>query len=331
MQCSSCKTELAGGVAHCPSCGTKVSNGISESTIASGDATTVSSPYDSLQQLPASDELPQNPYGHNPYGPTIPTPPSPPHPYEQKPYSPAIPAPPRPPRHRPVKAVGLVIGILALLLILGAGISVFLWLPHNTTKKVTHQGVNTTSTTKVAGNPYPAYLPGNGTLALYDPLTGSSSAFPSNEACLFMGEAYHVKADKGYYYGCSGGNSFTNFAAEVRVTVLQGLCAGMMVRADEANSKYYLFEICSNADYGVFQYFGTGANDYTTIKLSHSTAITSGLNQQNVLAVVANENILTVYVNKQLVDRFSLSDTPRRLKPCGFCHPYVSGCRRHGT
>ncbi|SRR6266487_4115067 len=29
-------------------------------------------------------------------------------------------------------------------------------------------------------------------------------------------------------------------------------------------------------------------------------------------------------------EEYKPGDTPHRLKTSGFCHPYVSGCRRHG-
>ena|SRR2546425_5411449 len=151
-------------------------------------------------------------------------------------------------------------------------------------------------------NPYP---PNQGTLVLNDPLNNTDNNLPNNGNCTFTGSAYHVGADKGYYDTCVGGASYTNFAFEVQMTVLKGDCGGMMFRTDNAKGWYYLFETCANGDYGVFMYFGPGGNDYKTVKISHSPAVKTGLNQVNVIAVVANGKNFNLYVNRQAIDSFS--------------------------
>jgi hypothetical protein len=89
------------------------------------------------------------------------------------------------------------------------------------------------------------------------------------------------------------------------MTVLKGDCGGIMFRTNAATGKYYVFEVCANGDYGLFLYFSPRATDYNTLRLSNSRAVKTGLNQTNVIAVVANGKNFYLYVNRQAIDSFS--------------------------
>lgn len=291
-----------------------------------------SDPYQT-PQTPSSYPNQYPPYSSN----AVPPPPPPP-PNFSSPYAsddPTIPsqmnrqrwmhtpAPP-PPQRRPSRGKMLLIPLGLLLLLIGIGVA--LLIPYQNAQReqatatATAQAKATSVATLATGiaqanrfatatsvasntNPYP---PNQGILTLNDPLSGSNNFLPTNGGCSFTGGAYHVAVSQGGYYStCPGGPSFVNFAIEVQMTVLKGDCGGIMFRADSAKGKYYLFETCANGDYGIFLYSGPGANDYKTLKTSKSSVIKTGLNQVNVLAVVANGQSFTLYVNRQMIDSFS--------------------------
>ncbi len=146
-------------------------------------------------------------------------------------------------------------------------------------------------------NPYSTNL---GTLMLNDSLSGANDYLPTSPYCAFTGGTYHITIENGSYTTCAGGPFFSNFAIEVQMTTLQGNCGGIMFR-DDMEGHYYLFEVCSNGLYGVYRYFGQSVNDYQTLQLSSSSAIKKGLNQSNLIAAVAINQQIHLYVNRQSV------------------------------
>ena len=114
----------------------------------------------------------------------------------------------------------------------------------------------------IANNPYPSYLSGNGTLAFVDPLSQESgSQWSSSGGCQFTGGAYHVsQQQKGYFTHCPAHGTYSNFAFEVRLSIVQGDCGGMVFR-DDGNGHFYYFHICEDGTYGVLKYVAKGDSD----------------------------------------------------------------------
>src|SRR3989442_15425475 len=118
------------------------------------------------------------------------------------------------------------------------------------------EAANATATASViAANPYPSYLTGNGTLALYDSLSQSDYWYNSSNtsfggACQFTNGAYHISQTKPQrLFDCVAGPSFTNFAFEVHMTIIQGDCGGIVFRRDSTNANLYVFQVCQNGSY----------------------------------------------------------------------------------
>jgi serine/threonine protein kinase len=156
-------------------------------------------------------------------------------------------------------------------------------------------------------SPYPAYLPGHGSMALYDPLhyNGSSygwdeHAYGVEDYCNFIGGAYSDDAPKGYHTPCYARSiDFSDFAFEVDMKIIKGDCGGIIFRADSRIDKYYLFRVCQDGSFVLFKY---GDNDNATVLLTHdSTVIKQGLNQFNQLAIAAKGHTITLYVNSQKI------------------------------
>jgi eukaryotic-like serine/threonine-protein kinase len=163
---------------------------------------------------------------------------------------------------------------------------------------------NITATAQViANNPYPPYLYGNGTLAFVDPLSQESgSQWSSSQGCQFTGGAYHISQQQSVYFTpCPALGTYSNFALEVRLSIFQGDCGGMFFR-DDGNGRFYYFQICENGTYWVSKYVVKGDSDTHPLNFSgSSSAIHTGLDQQNKIAVVASGSTIKFYVNEQQI------------------------------
>ena len=192
-------------------------------------------------------------------------------------------------RHRR-RLVGIVI-ILAILSIIGMAETFFL---------LQARGITLTPHT------YPIYLPGNGKLVFFDPLSqkdgsrwDSYSISEHGGLCQFTGGTYLVTKQKTSYFNwCPANGTFGNFAFEVQLSIIQGDCGGMTFR-DGDNEGFYYFQICENSTYQIIKYLDYSGFGSTLLRSGQSLAIHTGLNQQNKIAVVASGSSMTFYVNGQ--------------------------------
>lgn len=174
-------------------------------------------------------------------------------------------------------------------------------------------------------NPYPPF----GTLAVTDALSDNSQGhgwpeFTTNSiggACQFTGGAYHVSASKaGYGSFCLASKSnFSNFASEVQMRIIQGDCGGLIFRFQQINNGiFYYFEVCQNGTYTLWKSYSAKLIDNAS-----SAVIHTGLNQSNLIAVVANGSTLDLYVNNQRID--SVSDSTSSQGEIGVEASYQTG------
>jgi hypothetical protein len=154
-------------------------------------------------------------------------------------------------------------------------------------------------------NPYP---PNNGSLVVSDPLHDNSKGYGWDTTptpygtCDFGGGAYHViPTVVGSYHRCGPQNidSFSNFAYEVQLSILYGDCGGIIFRGDFARYRYYYFQICADGSFHFSIYTQKGSPAKTLT--GSNPNINRGNNQSNLLAVVAIDNSITIYVNHQSV------------------------------
>jgi serine/threonine protein kinase len=184
----------------------------------------------------------------------------------------------------------LLLGSLVLLLILGS-IGIFL--------------VQSNSSVSI---PYP---PHSGSLALSDALRDNSKGYswPDNTSvkggtCQFSRGAYHViMTQAGEFHSCiAGATEFSNFAYEVRMTILQGDGGGVIFRANGTEGRYYYFRVGRDGSYGLYLYTGAAGSHVQVLTSGRAPAIYTGLNVTNVLGVVARGNTIDIYVNHQRID-----------------------------
>jgi hypothetical protein len=95
--------------------------------------------------------------------------------------------------------------------------------------------------------------------------------------------------------------NFSSLVYQVRMTILRGDTGGIIFRATSSTAKYYSLSISQDGSYELVKSVSaSGTNDQ--VLLSGSTrAFKTGLNQANLVAVVAQSNLLSLYVNKQYV------------------------------
>jgi hypothetical protein len=259
------------------------------------------SPYGSAPQArsgsPSYGATPQNPYSQNPYN--------------APPYAPP-PTPVPPPAKRPGNRIGLIVGIVLLVLILIGG-GVFLLLSHSGPSSPAVPPVNaaatanaeaTASAIAASQNPYTH----NGTLAFSDPLSDNSKGHSwSTDApnCIFEGGAYHTIAPDANYndYCLAGVSNYSNVAIEAQMQIVKGDEGGIAFRVTSTNptNQFYFFIIGQDGSYSFILVTGNSGSDEKTLTSGSNPAINQGLNQTNLIAVVAQGNTFMLYVNHKFI------------------------------
>jgi len=147
-----------------------------------------------------------------------------------------------------------------------------------------------------------------GTPAVDDSLQDNSQGYnwdtttvAGGGGCAFVAGGYQSSMpQKGYFSPCfAEATSFSNFSYQVQMSIAQGDQGGIAFRADSSNKSFYYFHINRNGTYALEIY----NNNLSTriISQGSSSAINTGLNQTNLIAVIAKGNNLAFYVNRQYV------------------------------
>ncbi len=165
-------------------------------------------------------------------------------------------------------------------------------------------------------NPYP---PHTGSLALNDPLKDNSKGyrwdtglFAQGGTCSFIGGSYHVSVFlQGNLLACNAeAVTFSNLTFEVQMTILKGDRGGIFFRQVGTQGPYYYFSIKIDGSYELDSFNGKTTN---VLQLGSSAAVKRGLNQPNLLAVVAQGSSIDLYVNGQSIVRTTAINTSSGL------------------
>src|SRR5207248_2016129 len=121
--------------------------------------------------------------------------------------------------------------------------------------------------------------------------------------CAFSGQAYHVSTPHTHFFvtcssNASNASDFSNLAFEVQMQITSGDCGGLIFRSNSTTGKLYLFQVCQDGAIRLYLYMDYSGKHVTTLATTSSSAVATGLNQSNVLAVVARGSTLDFYVNK---------------------------------
>ena len=130
----------------------------------------------------------------------------------------------------------------------------------------------------------------------------------AGDQCTFTRGALHVIGPKGGVPGClDSAASFGNFALQVKLTIIQGDTAGTVFLAHVAGNNFnqYGYSISADGSYAfssvaVDMQNHTGSNPQL-LSGGHSSAINTAANQPNVLTLIARNQTIYLYINKQYV------------------------------
>lgn len=131
---------------------------------------------------------------------------------------------------------------------------------------------------------------------LWNVSLGSSST----GGCTFTGGSYHSTiSSAGFFQPCYAENTnFGTFAFQVTIIITQGDFGGVLLRANAAHSKFYLFRIGVDGSFNLYNYTDVQASQAITLLTGTSKAI-KGLNQSNEITVVAQRTVMYFYLNRQ--------------------------------
>ncbi|GHO88329.1 helix-turn-helix domain-containing protein [Dictyobacter formicarum] len=157
-------------------------------------------------------------------------------------------------------------------------------------------------------DPYPPHtgrLVLNSTLQQPDPaINWQEGANASQARCLFKNNTYVAYQPlTGYFHACIAQKTdYTNFAYEVEMTIQQGEFGGIVFRSENSiDGHFYLFRIHTDGSYWFYRFADNSIAHATLLDQGNSKAFNQGLQQPNLIAVVAQHDVLTLYVNRQEV------------------------------
>jgi hypothetical protein len=137
---------------------------------------------------------------------------------------------------------------------------------------------------------------------LSDSLSNNRELYPWREGtdkigmCVFTGGAYHnIEPTPGSFHLCSPlGVILRDFVFQVQMTIVKGDAGGIAIRANSKGGYGYNFLINQDGSYELNV-------DFTIIQGGSSSAIKVGLNQSNLIAIVAQGNTFDLFVNKHYI------------------------------
>jgi hypothetical protein len=148
----------------------------------------------------------------------------------------------------------------------------------------------------------------SGNPALMDDLTDNSGGNRwdegltgnGNTGCFFNQDYHARESQTNFLQPCfADATNFSNFVYEVQMTTDHGSQGGILFRANKSMGQYYLFRIGTDGSYTLEVYKNN--KSVTMLSSGISSAINTGDGQSNDMAVIANKNLLYLYVNQQLV------------------------------
>ncbi len=209
-------------------------------------------------------------------------------------------------RIKPMVFVGLILAFL----IVASSLGFFYFKGNSNLTPMDIHTINTRSSGLTPADVYATATSGNPTIN--DPL---NSSVPSNwlqynngsYGCQFTGNAYYAWAEQpGLVTHCSAVNvpNFSNFALQVQMTIVSGDAGGLIFRNNGTDQ--YRLNVGPKASYNFIVTVngdtGHGADCCEMLASGSSQAINQGLNQTNILTVVARGSDIYLYINGKYVN-----------------------------
>src|SRR5216683_1650980 len=141
--------------------------------------------------------------------------------------------------------------------------------------------------------------------AINDPLSSANGSVWSesslgNGRCLFTNGAFHaLLSGKASFTVCFANSTrLSDFAFQVQMTIASGVRGGLLFRTGNSQAYSYAFDVASDGFYTLAVINGTSG---VVLNFGPSPAIKTGLNQSNLLTVIARGNNIYLYINKQYI------------------------------
>ncbi len=311
MRCPSCGTLIESDTTQCPSCGTLISTYIPDALpyedtgaipyIPYNPSTTTAAPTAIPGSSTSSSETISS-FAHSLQPPLVPS---------------------QQPAHRitPQQA-GRLSGALALLIILGllivlegGGALTYAIILHPAELQAQATAVTRhvlTAEAQAAATAFTLSPQGiyNRTIktkpTFSDPLNSPSSSpwvttSSGATGCSFINGAYHIHIapqDFSQYCPAYSGN-YSNFIFQIQVTVINGLDAGFTFRGAGQSLASYALSITDTGLYALDVIYGSQRGGI--LAFGRSPAIHTGLNQPNLIAVLAENSSISLFINQHFV------------------------------
>ncbi|HZO74249.1 MAG TPA: DnaJ C-terminal domain-containing protein [Ktedonobacteraceae bacterium] len=246
---------------------------------------------------------------------------------QQTPYTTGTPY--TPPRSKPRSPALMIALITLIILVLGVSIPIYyvtILGPQQAAAQATSTAVakvagtaavNATSTAQVVGTAQ-AQASATATViashqAKYDQITSGTPVlddpmqnatlynWDTGTGCAFTNGEYHVTiAQKNVFLYCAAeSTNYSNFLYQVQMKIVNGDFGGIIFRADTTNTKFYLFRIGQDGTYDLYYYPDKEGTHAKNLLSGNSSLILTGANQNNLIAAVANNNTIDLYINKK--------------------------------
>jgi len=254
-----------------------------------------SSPYSTEVASPPPEGGISNPYGDL---------------YASSPYRTEAPPPPPTVKKRK-KSVGFVIVLCVVLLaVIGAGVFVFVIKPGtgSPSQSVSQNQPASSSDRQALYNETISTPP-----VMNDALSGPSNfgvdnytGQGGNTRCFFRLGQLHSLAKPTYFSPCYAvATNYQDFILQVKMSILLGHSGGLVFRADYSNDKGYQFRISMDGTYVlnriILDQQGNIQSAGEAVTSGSSALVHKGFNQTNQLAVIAQGNTISLFINGKYV------------------------------
>jgi len=148
----------------------------------------------------------------------------------------------------------------------------------------------------------------SGTPVLDDPLSHQDSHnWDVSANCAFAGGMYHaISSQTDNFFSCTPNaqlGDFGDFAFQVQMEIMRGDYGGIFFRANGTGTDYYTLSVYQSGRY-VFDVYKNN-NYLKTVSDASSPTFKTGLNQANLITIVARGSNFYLYMNGQFVTRVS--------------------------
>ncbi|GHO43395.1 family 16 glycoside hydrolase [Ktedonospora formicarum] len=119
--------------------------------------------------------------------------------------------------------------------------------------------------------------------------------------CFFADGALHASVQRqNYYVPCFAlASNFADMVFEVEMTITSGDEGGIIFRGDNTASKFYYFRVGRD---GIAALYATQSNNESrNLFYDRVDTIKKGINQTNIVTIIARASTISLYINKQYV------------------------------